>query len=60
MREYIAQNALQRQQLQQRNKERGKSHPNLRFHDYSLERYGLSKEIVQAAFKEYIHKYKLA
>jgi hypothetical protein len=57
VREYIAQNTLQRRQLQQRNKERGKS---VRFHDYSLERYGLSKEIVQAEFKEYILKYNLA
>ena len=59
MHEYIAQNTLQRQQLQQRNKKRGGGQSQ-RFHAYSLERYGLSKEIVQAAFKDYIHKYKLA
>jgi hypothetical protein len=58
VREYIAENTKQRQQLQQRNKERGGQ--SQRFHAYSLERYGLSKEIVQAAFKDYIHKYKLA
>jgi hypothetical protein len=58
---YLAKNELERKQLLEKNRASGKaSASSASLHSYSLEDYGLTKQIVESTFKEYIDKYDLA